>query len=163
MYNNPYYSSQANIDRINNQIAELEKIRSQIQQPIQQPTNLTQNFQLAPNNQNVIKYVNTIEDVNKEIVVGDTPFFSKDLSILWIKNAKGEVKSYELKEIVQKDEKDLMIESLQMQINEMKGMIENARTTNKYVDEPIEKSQPTNVSNVRTSAKKSRQPARDVE
>ena len=35
------YNQQPNIDRINNQIAELQKMKEQIQQPIT-PTNLTQ-------------------------------------------------------------------------------------------------------------------------
>lgn len=127
MYNNPYYSNfnmQQNLDNINNNIAELEKLKAQIQNRQNQPQ-INQTFQLAPNNQTSIRYANTIEDVNKEMVTGDTPFFSKDLSIVWIKNAKGEVKSYELTEIIIKDDKDIMIESLQSQINELKGMIKN--------------------------------------
>ena len=59
MYNNPYnaYNQQANLERINSQIAELEKIKQQLSQnPMPQATNLTQNFQLAPANNNSIKY-----------------------------------------------------------------------------------------------------------
>jgi hypothetical protein len=67
-----------------------------------------------------MKYADSIEEVQKDIVVGDTPYFSKDMSVLWIKNTKGDVKSYELTEIVQKDEKDLQIEFLQAQIESMK-------------------------------------------
>ena len=161
MYNTPYYANynpQASIDRINNQIAELEKMKTQIPQaPMPQPTNLTQNFQLAPTNQNAIKYANSIDEVQKDIVIGDTPYFSKDLSIVWIKNTKGEIKSYELKEIVQKDEKDIMIESLQYQIAELRKEIkENAKPTNNNVDEPIESEKPSNVSIPRTSKAKSK-------
>lgn len=130
MYNNPYfnqYNQQATIDRINSQIAELEKMKQQVPpQPMQQPqpTNLTQNFQLAPTN-HTMKFVNTIDDVNKEIVYYDTPFFSKDMTVMWVKNAKGDIKSYELNEIVPKDAKDLQIEYLQAQIEELRGKIEN--------------------------------------
>jgi hypothetical protein len=67
-----------------------------------------------------MKYADSIEEVQRDIVVGDTPYFSKDMSVLWIKNTKGDVKSYELTEIVQKDEKDLQIEFLQAQIESMK-------------------------------------------
>lgn len=165
MYNNPYnmasaYNPQASIDRINSQIAELEKMKQQLPQvPTTQPTNLTQNFQLAPNNTNAIRYANSIEDVQKDIVIGDTPYFSNDLSIVWIKNTKGEIKSYELKEIVQKDEKDIQIEFLQAQIEEMKGMIENAKS-NADVDEPITKSveskKSSSVSTVRATKAKSK-------
>ncbi len=160
MFNNPYntYNQQANVDRINSQIAELEKLKQTLpQNPL--PTNLTQNFQLAPTNQ-TMKYANSMEDVKKEIVVGDTPYFSKDLSIVWIKNTKGEVKAYELKEIVQKDEKDLMIENLQLQVNELtksiKEMIQNAKPTSSNDDEPVEGEEPSSVQVHRTSKTKSK-------
>jgi hypothetical protein len=122
MFNNPFlssYNAQASIDRINTQIAELEKMKQQLPQPNGAPTNLTQNFQIAPNS-TTMKYADSIEEVQKDIVVGDTPYFSKDMSVLWIKNTKGDVKSYELNEIIQKDEKDLQIEFLQAQIESMK-------------------------------------------
>lgn len=156
MYNNPYYSNynmQSSLDSINNNIAELEKLKAQIQNRQNQPA-INQTFQLAPTNQTGMKYANTIEDVNKEMVTGDTPFFSKDLSILWIKNAKGEVKSYELTEIIIKDDKDIMIESLQSQINELKGMIKNEHNAN--TNEPIKSSQSPSISNNSTSTKKSK-------
>ena len=123
MYNNPYmstYNQQASIDRINAQMNELEKIKQQIQQPIQQPTNLTQNFQLAPTNRDVIRYANSFEEVQRDMVIGDTPYFSKDMSVVWVKNTKGEIKTYELNEIIPKDDKDLQIEYLQSQIEELR-------------------------------------------
>ena len=126
MYGDQNYNQQASIDRINNQMAELEKMKQQLQQP-QQPTNLTQNFQLAPQNRDVIKYASSIDEVNRDMVIGDTPYFSKDMSVVWIKNTKGEIKTYELNEIIPKDEKDLQIEYLQSQIEELKGMIKNER------------------------------------
>ena len=122
MYNNPFlssYNAQASIDRINTQIAELEKMKQQLPQSNGVPTNLTQNFQISPNS-TTMKYADSIEEVQKDIVVGDTPYFSKDMSVLWIKNTKGDVRSYELTEIIQKDEKDLQIEFLQAQIESMK-------------------------------------------
>ena len=109
-----FYNPQASVDRINSQIAELEKLKTQI--PNVQP--ITQNFQLAPTNS--IKYAENIEEVEKNMIIGDTPFFSNDMSIVWIKSTNGEIKSYELKEIIQKDEKDIQIEYLQAQIEELK-------------------------------------------
>jgi hypothetical protein len=117
------YNPQMYVDRLNNQIRELEAMKGQIpMQPI------TQNFQLAPTG-NTIRYVDSIEDVEKSLIVGDTPFFSKDLSILWIKNNQG-IKSYELKEIIQKDEKDLKIEYLEAQLDELRRKVDesNANT-----------------------------------
>lgn len=160
MFNNPYninaYSPQANIDRINNQITELENMKKQInQQPMQHPPNLTQNFQISPINKETIKYASSIDEIQKENVVGDTPYFSRDMSVVWIKNAKGEIKSYELKEIIFKDERDLLIESLQMQVNELRKEVkENAKSINTNDDEPSESKKSTNVSNDRNSKKK---------
>ena len=61
MYNT-IYNPQASIDRINSQIAELEKMKGQI--PPMPP--ITQNFQLASNNG--IKYADSIEEVEKTYV-----------------------------------------------------------------------------------------------
>lgn len=159
MYNNPYintYNPQTTKDRIDSQIAQLQQMKEQLNQPINQPTNLTQNFQLAPSGASGMKFVETIDDVNRELVFNDTPFFSKDMSVVWIKNAKGEIKTYELNEIIAKDDKDIQIEMLQAQINEMKGMIRNAKSNDEYVDEPVENEKPSNVPVHRTSTKKSK-------
>jgi prefoldin subunit 5 len=162
MYNNPYmsaYNAQANIDKLNEQINNLEKLKAQMQQPVQQPTNLTQNFQIAPTNREVIRYANSMEEVQRDMVVGDTPYFSKDMSVVWIKNTKGEIKTYELNEIIPKDEKDLKIEYLQAQIEELKkGMKKYER--NADVVEPVtdtnESEEPSTVPTVSKSNKKSK-------
>ena len=164
MYNNPYatiYNSQANIDRINNQIAELERLKSQIPtQTLQQPASLTQNFQLAPNNNlSVMRYSNSMDEVQKEVVIGDTPFFSKDMSVVWIKDPKNNIKTYELKEIIPKDNKDLQIEYLQAQIEELKrGMKNNESNDNvaEPIAKPVESKESTTISTVSKSSKKSK-------
>ncbi len=159
MYNNPYLNNinaQSNIDRINNEISNLQKLKEQMQQNQATPTNLTQNFQIAPNHYETMRYANSIEEVEKNSVIGDTPYFSRDMSVVWVKNAKGEIKTYELKEIIPKDDKDMQIELLQAQINEMKGMIESARSNDEYVDESTKSEKSKNVSVHRTSTKKSK-------
>ena len=143
MFNSPYFQQQ-NLEKINEQIRQLENIRNQMQQPAP----ITQNFQLAPSSS--IRYAKSIEEVDKSPVMGDTPFFSQDMSILWLKNASGEVKTYELKEIIKKDEKDLKIEFLMAQIEEMKS---NAKY-NDNANESIENEKSTNVSDDRASKKK---------
>lgn len=180
MYNNPYlpgysagFNQQNMYDRIDSQISQLQQMKEQIKnnpisQPNQQPS-INQTFQLAPNGANGIKYVNSIEDVNKETVFVDTPFFSKDLSVLWIKNASGDIKAYELNEIIQKDEKDLQIEFLTARLSQLEGMIRNEQsnsnanaeqvttsstTSDEPVGEPIKESKSTGVSRVSTSKKK---------
>ena len=158
MYNNPYmsYVQQPTIDRINAQMAELEKMKEQLQKPIPQPTNLTQNFQLAPTNRENVKYANNMEDVQREVVSVDTPYFSKDMSVLWFKNTKGEIKTYELVEIVPKDDKDIKIEYLQAQIEELKKGLKYEPTNN--INEPItstiESKEPNDVSAISKSNKK---------
>ena len=165
MYNNPYmpYNNQTAIDRINTQMAELEKMREQLQKPIQQPTNLTQNFQIAPTNREIIKYANSMEEVSRDMVVGDTPYFSKDMSVVWIKNTKGEIKTYELNEIIPKDSKDMQIEYLQAQIEELRKEMkkyEPADIINEPITEPIESEEPTIVSTISKSKAKQKQPTR---
>ena len=122
LYNNPFsiYNPQTDIDKINAQINDLEKRKSQIQQPVP----ITQNFQLAPTRE-VIRYANSLEDVQREYVIGDTPFFSKDMSVVWIKNAKGEIKTFELTEIIPKDDKDLQIEFLNERVKQLEEMVNN--------------------------------------
>lgn len=152
MYNYPYNNQQPNLDRINAQINELERMKSQLQQPIQQPTNLTQNFQLAPSNRDVIKYANSMDEVQRDMVVGDTPYFSKDMSVVWIKNTKGEIKTYELTEIIEKDEKDIKIEMLQAKIDDLERKIVN-EPSNEYVNEPSKGKKSSNISSVRRNEK----------
>lgn len=160
MYNNPYmsYNTQSTLDRINYQMSELEKMKEQLQKPVQQPTNLTQNFQIAPTNREVIRYANSMEEVQRDMVVGDTPYFSKDMSVVWIKNTKGEIKTYELNEIVAKDEKDIKIDYLQAQIEQLRKEMRKYEPDD-IVNEPITKSneskKPTNVSAISKSKAKS--------
>jgi len=130
MFNNPYaYNQQMNIDKLNEQINNLEKLKAQMQQATNQQPSINQTFQLAPTNRDVIRYASSIDEVQRDIVIGDTPYFSKDMSVVWIKNTKGEIKTYELNEIIEKDSKDLQIEFLQEQIDELKkGMKKNEQS-----------------------------------
>ena len=159
-------------DQIDGQINQLVNMRNQIknnatmQQSQQQPTAINQTFQLAPNGGNGMRYANSIEDVSKETVFFDTPYFSKDLSVVWIKKASGDIVAYELNEIVQKDEKDLQIEYLMSQVKELKGMIEHEQSYSNVVEkqdatnttrddesigEPVKKNKSTSISRVSKS------------
>lgn len=144
------FNPQFNIDRINNQIMELEKMKTQLGNMQQVPI-INQTFQQT--SPSVIKYADSIDDVNKEMVIGDTPYFSKDMSVVWIKSIKGDIKTYELKEVVLKDEKDLMIESLQLQIKEM---MENAKSSSTNDAESIKNEESTSISNDKQGNRKQR-------
>lgn len=145
-------------EQIDGQINQLVGMKNQLknnQNTQQQPTAINQTFQLSPNS-NGIRYANSIEDVNKETVFFDTPYFSKDLSVLWIKNASGDIKAYELNEIVQKDEKDMQIELLQAQLDELKGMINNEQLYTNDIKSENETNTTDNDKSVRTTTKKSK-------
>lgn len=114
-------------DRIDRQLQMANQNQPQTQTP-----QINQNFQLAPSqNNNGIKYVNSIDDVKKELVFVDTLFVNKEYTQLWHKNASGEIKTYELREIIEKDEKDLKIEQLEAKIN----MLVKERENEQYVNE----------------------------
>ena len=171
MNNNPYVRNympnyQQNLyeqnlsDQIDGQINQLVTMRNQLRnnqnnQP-QQPTAINQTFQLSPNGANGIKYANSIEDVNKETVFFDTPFFSKDFTVLWIKNAGGDIKAYELNEIIQKDEKDLQIELLKAEVEELKGMINNEQSNTNDIKSETETNTSRNDKPIGTATKKSK-------
>lgn len=138
-YMNPYQSNinqQSMYDQIDSQIAQLNSMKEQMKNNAnhQQQPAINQTFQLAPNGHGGIRYANSIEDVGKETVFVDTPFFSKDLSVLWIKNSSGDIKAYELNEIVKKDEKDLQIDLLTAKINELEGMIKNEQSNKTIIE-----------------------------
>lgn len=130
-YNNQFYMQdlQGMRDRIDRQLQQMQ----QISQPQQTP--ITQNFQLAPSqNNSSIKYAENLDEVKKELVLGDTLFINKSFTTMWLKNARGETKTYEVKEIVVLDEKDAQIENLKAQIEELKKeMMINAGNANQNV------------------------------
>ena len=164
MYNNPYnmpnylntINQQNTFDNIDSQINKLQQLKEQMKNNNQQPA-INQTFQLAPNGSNGMRYVNSIEDVNKEHVFTDTPFFSKDLSVMWIKNPNGNIKAYELNEIVEKDEKDIQIALLQSQIDELKkGMSLNEQSITNDIPTEITTDTTRNDETTGTTAKTSK-------
>lgn len=109
---------------------------NQPQNPQQQTPNINQTFQLAPTQTgNGFRYVNSIEDVKRELVFGDTLFLNREYTRMWLKNARGETKEYELVQIVELDPKDAEIRKLQGQIEELKKVIEDATNNIKSNDE----------------------------
>ena len=96
-----------------------------------------------------------MEEVSRDLVIGDTPYFSKDMSVVWIKNTKGEIKTYELNEIIPKDDKDIKIEMLIAQIEELKkGMIKDE--SNVSINESVEDEESSSIQTISKSAKKSK-------
>ena len=153
---NPYFNQQYQQDLLNMK----ERIERQLQQTqnqsqYQQPVPITQNFQLAPNqNQNGIKYANSIDDVKKELVFTDTLFINKEYTQLWFKNALGEIKTYKLEQIIELDEKDRKIAELTAKIDMLESEMKNSESTtngNANVNATNTKSKSTSISNSKSS------------
>lgn len=151
MYNNSQYYMQ-NLqdmrDRIDNQIKNYQQ--SQMQQPVTQP--ITQNFQLAPQqNANVneidCRYIDNIEGVKNTIITKTTLFTNKDFSTLWVKDVVGNIRIFRTEEVIELDDKDKEISMLRKEIEELKGMINNANDTS-YSDVD---GKPTTKKSARTS------------
>lgn len=159
---NPNLMQQNINEKIDNEIAKLQQMKNH---NTNQPA-INQTFQLAPNS-NGIKFASDIEEVQKEFVINETPFINKDYSTLWLKNAKGEIRIFELNEVIPKDDKDILIEKLQSQINNLSNQIKemnyvksNDENGNEYesepIVEPIKSTKSSNVSSNRTSKSKSK-------
>lgn len=117
MFNNPYFNQQSNIERINNQIKELENLKGQYQNIPQQPI---QNIINTNANQNIefeARFVNENEEVENIPINRKTAFISPKNGYLKIKEINGDITKYDL--IPPKDEKDLRIEELEKKIKEM--------------------------------------------
>lgn len=117
------YNQLSSIDRQileeRNKINELEKQRIQAQYA--QPTILNQTIQTGPGNSG-IRYAESVDDVNREMIFVDTLFVNKEFTNMWYKTPQGKVRPFLLEEIVPKDEKDLRIESLEKQVKELLEM-----------------------------------------
>lgn len=147
------YNPQMTKDRIDNQIAQLQQMKEQLPQVgmTQTPPAINQTFQLASNGQSGIRYASNIDDVAKQVIYSDTPFFSNDLSVVWIKNTNGDIKTYTLAEVIQKDEKDMIIESLQMQIDELKGNMKNEQSNSNNDNKSVKGKESSRVSDAESS------------
>lgn len=154
---NPYYNQQAYQQDLQNIIQNAQTRLNQLNnQPTpQQQVPITQNFQLAPTqNNNGIRFVNSLDDVKKELVFNDTMFVNKEYTQLWVKSVAGEIKTYELKEIIELDEKDRKIADLMAKIDILeKEKIINAKYDNANVNESTTTKKSTNVSNDKSSNK----------
>lgn len=125
----------------------IEQASGQLQQlqntqPMQQ-TPITQNFQITPQNSNPNElqsaYVNNIDEVKNIFMTRNGIFVNKDLSTLWFKNTEGNIKTFSLIEIIEKDEKDKEIDSLRKQLDEMRTLLfqKNERQPEVYETEEI--------------------------
>lgn len=130
-YNNQMYMQdlQNMRDRIDRQMQIVNQNQPQAQTP-----QINQNFQITPtqnNNEMQAKYVNDIDDVKNTFVMNIGLFINKQMSNLWIKDVRGDIKTFKLEEVIEKDEKDIEIENLKQELEKMKDMISKTTTTSK--------------------------------
>ena len=155
--NNQYYmqnmqdlqNMREKIDRQMQQMQQLNQNQMQ-QQPV--PTNLTQTFQLAPqinSNELESKYVNNIDEVKGIFVMKTGVFLNKELNTLWIKNTNGDIRTFELNEIIPQDPKDIEINNLKLELQKMREMINygnESEVDNTDFNEPDESKVTTKLS-----------------
>lgn len=138
---NPYIQDlQSMRDRIDRT---MQQYQQQNQNVPQQPTNLTQNFQLAPMQQQndlQAKYVNNVDEVKNTFVMREGLFLNKEKNTLWIKDINGNIKSYSLTEIIESDPKDIEINNLKREIENMKAMMNQQIEIPKMDNKPEKKS-----------------------
>lgn len=136
--NNQYYMQnmqdlQNMREKIDNQMRQMQQFNQNQMQQQPTPTNLTQNFQLAPNptnNELESKYVNNIDEVKNTFVMKTGVFLNKELNTLWIKNTNGDIRTFELNEIIRTDPKDEEINNLKQEIQRMREMINYGNESN---------------------------------
>lgn len=110
-------------------VAELE--RRKLQLLYTQPTILNQTIQAGPQQQG-IRFAESIDDVKREMIFSDTLFVNKEFTNMWYKSPTGQIKTYLLEEFIPKDEKDLEIEALKKELENVKKEknYESSRTNN---------------------------------
>ena len=151
--NNQFYmqdlqNMREKIDRQMQQVQQMNQNQMQ-QQPIPQPQ-IHQSFQLAPQSsfsEIQAKYVSDINDVKNTFVMSLGMFLNKELNTLWIKNTNGDIRTFELNELVEIDPKDREIAMLKQEIEKMKEMVSNESNGNStIIDEPNESKTTTKLS-----------------
>ena len=155
--NNQYYMQnmqdlQNMREKIDRQMQQMQQLNQNQMQQQPTPTNLTQNFQLAPNptnNELESKYVNNIDEVKGIFVMKTGVFLNKELNTLWIKNTNGDIRTFELNEIIPQDPKDIEINNLKKELQRMREMINygnESDVNNSDFNEPNESKATTKLS-----------------
>ena len=157
MYNYNPYNSQLNQGynsyAQNNYLNELQQMRDKIdkqiqqsqqaqqQQPIQpQVPQINQSFQLAPqqNNNSELesRYAENIDEVKNTFVMKTAIFVNKDFSTMYVKDVSGNIRTFKTEEIFEIDEKDIQIQNLQRELQEMKSLMAQSMQPAKLESEP---------------------------
>lgn len=158
MYNyNPYnsqFNQQYNSYAQNNYLNELQQMRERLDKQIQQAQQpqqqiqpqtqvpqIHQNFQLAPqqNNNSELesRYAENIDEVKNTFVMKTAIFVSKDFSTMYVKDVSGNIRTFKTEEVFEIDEKDIQIQNLQRELQEMKSLMAQSISQNEEVKEAV--------------------------
>lgn len=141
--NNQFYmqdlqNMREKIDRQMQQVQQMNQNQMQQQQPIPQPQ-IHQSFQLAPQSsfsEIQAKYVSDINDVKNTFVMSLGMFLNKEMTTLWLKNINGEIRTFSLNEIIEQDPKDIEINNLKQELENMKSLISENKIKEEKIDMP---------------------------
>ena len=157
MYNyNPYnsqFNQQYNSYAQNNYLNELQQMRERLDKQIQQAQQpqqqiqpqtqvpqIHQNFQLAPqqntNSELESRYAENIDEVKNTFVMKTAIFVSKDFSTMYVKDVSGNIRTFKTEEVFEIDEKDIQIQNLQRELEEMKSLMAQSMQPAKLESEP---------------------------
>lgn len=144
-------------EKIDRQMQQMQQLnQNQMQQQPQIPQ-VNQTFQLAPNptnNELESKYANNIDEVRNTFVMKTGVFVNKDFTSMWVKTTDGNIKTYELNEVIQQDPKDVEINNLKLELQKMKEMINydnKSDVDNSDFNEPNKDEKPKRISNNKRS------------
>lgn len=128
MYNplNPYSNP---MERIDNQIKELQNLKKSYQTMPQQPMNVFNVGGNAPQIDFEARILNENEKPDEILVSRKTMFFEPKNGKLYIKELNGEIKSYDV--ILPKTPEQLKIEELEKQNKELLSKLEEKERKNK--------------------------------
>ena len=140
--NNQYYMQdlQNMREKIDRQMQQMQQLnQNQMQhQPVPQPQ-IHQSFQLAPQSsfsEIQAKYVSDINDVKNTFVMSLGMFLNKEMTTLWLKNINGEIRTFSLNEIIEQDPKDIEINNLKQELENMKLLVGENKIKEEKVDIP---------------------------
>lgn len=139
-----------NVERINQQIADLERLRNNIQAIPQQPI---QNI-INTNGSNIefeARYLNENEKPDEILVQRKTAFISLKNGKLYIKELNGDIVQYDL--VIPKTAEQLKIEELERRLEEYEHRANNEINEPSTID--IEPNEPSTKSIGRAISKKS--------
>lgn len=127
-------------DKIDKQIQQSQQVQQQPQSVIPASQPITQNFQLAPqqNNNSELesRYAENIDEVKNTFVMKTAIFATRDFGTIWLKDVSGNIRTFKTEEIFEIDEKDIQIQNLQRELEEMKSLMAQSMRSAKTDTEP---------------------------